>query len=913
MGSQLHQIRIFFLTLGLILFGVTGSALAAGAGGDDNSQQDFLPPAAAHGKADLRDQNNNRTADSLDQSLAAGADGATVSVKVLLRAGASSDGLTTAIGKFAKSYDFTYLNGFVAELNHGQIRALQSNPNVEWIEPVYPVSGSAESSRDEVGITAMEANPVFAGIDGSGVNVCLIDSGVRTGHQQFAVAGKFGGYLNAITDVEGDPTAVGDGADHGTMVAALIAGTGNGSAFAAPLRGMAPGATLYVVKALGSGLTGLDADVLKGMEWCIGQGVDVINLSILGDASATINPADSMTRLVSIATQKGIVVVGGAGNGELGTTYSHTPGAAPLAISVGAYVGSEKNDEARAAAGSDFLRNLLLDLSELFGIRPAPFATRTGTTYGMLKPDLSAPGHGIVSASSAGDNQYNTNSGTSFSTPIVSGIVALMLQANPNLTPDDVRNILYETAQDAGYLVNGAAAKDHEWGFGRADAQAAVARALNLGSMPSNFHQHVAAGFADVFQNQTTSFYFEVPEYNAGILNVAVHSPRDGGLKQSCTIFGCTLQTAPDIDIQLYYDPVGGTEQFVGDSICPAAGLDCAALGYQESIAVYDVDAGRYRVDLIWLPNTAPPNYTQGQIHYDVIWGPLVPGTRPAMANGAPTADAGSDIAATATDVQLDASASSDPDAGGSIIYYVWSWGENGFAEGVNPLVTLPDMTTTEVTLTVVDNLGYSATDTVAVTVDSSGSGGENLPPVAMATSDQPVQASGNGRNAAGLVNLDGSGSTDPDGDETIVAWNWSSSSGAASSGETASLSLPKGTHTVTLTVIDDQGASDSVDICVEVYNKNPEYTCGSEPPPPSGDTGTITGKTKSGKKNAAGILVTVTNGSDSFQQTTGKNGQFSFPNLSLGTWTLSGGGCAAVPPIVLDSAGQTVTQDLAC
>ncbi len=951
---------------------------------------------------DLRDQNNNRVADSLDNAIAIGSDTAIANVKVLLHTSASKDGLTTAIGNFTSDYDFKYLNGFVANLNYGQIRALSAIPHVEWIEPTYQVTGAAESSRDETGVTALQSVPeiALAGLGtGNGVGVCVVDSGVHTTHEQFAVAGKFGGYLNAITDVEGDPTAVTDPADHGTMVASIIAGSGNGGAFAQALRGIAPEATLYVVKALGSDLTGLDSDVLKGMEWCIDQpGVDIINLSILGDAEAVIEPADAMTRLVAIASQKGVVVVAGAGNSEMHNTFAHTPGGAPLAISVGAYVGWAISDEARAATGGDFLRDLALDLSNLYGIRPAPFATRNPAKYGVKKPDISAPGHGITAASSANNAAYWTNSGTSFSTPMISGVVALMLQANPALTPDQVRNILYETAQDAGYLTNNDPAKDPEWGFGLVDAKLAVLRAGGFVETPADFHQHRIGDHVTVLRDQTTSFYFDVPVYYPDVLNIAVHSPRNGFLYNSCTLLGCSTQYLPDIDIKLYYDPIGGQEVYVGESICPAGGLDCAATGYQESIAVTDVDAGRYRVDLIWLPSSVlPSSYTEATIHYDVIWGPLITGNRAALINNAPVANAGADFTSNNTQVQLDGSLSSDADDG--LKYFVWSWGADGFAEGMNPTIDLPDGETTEVTLTVTDTLGYSASDKISVTVDtnlsnqsptanfafiatdltvsftdlSSDADGQvtswswdfgdgnmsadqhpshsyanpgdytvtltvmdddnavggtsqqvsvtasaNQAPTADAGADQTVQATGKGRDAVGMVTLDGSASSDPDG--SVAVWRWTVDGQLITAFEgTTDVQLPKGTYTAELTVEDDQGlvSSNTDTVCIEVYNKNPSYTCsgGEPPPPPAGDFGTISGKAKDGRKNVGGVEITVTfQGTPAAEHsmTTANNGQFSFPNLPLGTWLLSG--CGATPvEVELTSAGQTVSQDLAC
>nr|WP_319936714.1 PKD domain-containing protein [Neolewinella aquimaris] len=154
--------------------------------------------------------------------------------------------------------------------------------------------------------------------------------------------------------------------------------------------------------------------------------------------------------------------------------------------------------------------------------------------------------------------------------------------------------------------------------------------------------------------------------------------------------------------------------------------------------------------------------------------------------------------------VQLDASASTDAD--GSIVSYAWTW-EGGSASGVNPAITLANQGIYNILLTVTDNLGATATDRVTVTVERAA----NIAPVAVASA-RP--ASG----AAPLrVDLIASASSDQDG--TITSYDWSWGSGSAT-GVVVSQSFTTGVYSVTLTVTDNEGATDTDVITVQAYEE---------------------------------------------------------------------------------------------
>ena len=176
--------------------------------------------------------------------------------------------------------------------------------------------------------------------------------------------------------------------------------------------------------------------------------------------------------------------------------------------------------------------------------------------------------------------------------------------------------------------------------------------------------------------------------------------------------------------------------------------------------------------------------------------------------NVVPVADAGADQTVTDSDgdgseaVTLDGSGSSDAD--GTIADYVWKEGASQIATGAGPVVTLSAGPHT-LTLTVTDDRGATSQDTVAITV--------NTPPVADAGPDQSVGDDDD--NGSALVTLDGSASSDSDG--TITSWVWKEGAAQIATGESPQVSLAVGVHTITLEVTDNDGATDSDTVEVEV------------------------------------------------------------------------------------------------
>ncbi len=348
------------------------------------------------------------------------------------------------------------------------IRSIYGNRTLQFnSDPGRGVTGADRVLRDADLINRNAGLPYT----GRGVTVAVLDTGVDGTHNDLAgrVAQNVkladtlgaGANFNYPTDVENVPTT--DQAyGHGTFVAGVIAGNGvrSGSAYT----GVAPNAKVV-------GLSAGDVNlfyVLDGFDYLLQHGgmlgVRVVNCSF--SAATIYDTNDPVNIATKMLTDRGINVVVSAGNTGPGMHTLNPYAVAPWVISVGA---------------TDFKGRL------------ASFSARGEFASSLFHPTLVAPGVGIASLRATGITQtgaegvavnndaqnippallpyYTTASGTSFSAPQVAGTIALMLEANPRLTPEQVRDILARTAtpMPAYYA--------HEVGAGMLNAHAAVLEA----------------------------------------------------------------------------------------------------------------------------------------------------------------------------------------------------------------------------------------------------------------------------------------------------------------------------------------------------------------------------------------------------------------------------------------------------
>ncbi len=374
-----------------------------------------------------------------------------------------------------------WLNAVSAELRAGEVDRLRAHPLIAGVEPVRRLTrtpsdvvgkplvpsdsgslgrhGWAYEQLAQIGVTALHR----AGLDGTGVRVALLDNGYHyTEHPAFAqlqviAARDFINGNDTVTDqtdqpVTGDETRS-DQNIHGAQVLSLIAGDDAGR-----FVGVAPRARFILGKTEDNGEEmPIEEDRwVAGLEWADSLGADIVSSSLgyttWDDGTGyTFDDLDGRTtvtaRAAAAAVQRGMVVVVAAGN-EAGTVWNAitTPADAPGVIAVGS-----------------------VDVP-LPGTRDPVLASTSShgpTADGRIKPDLVAPGQGVVAANIRGGGYMRVH-GTSFAAPLVAGVCALLLQAQPEWTPEDVLEALRSTALDLGET-----GPDNLYGWGQVDARAA--------------------------------------------------------------------------------------------------------------------------------------------------------------------------------------------------------------------------------------------------------------------------------------------------------------------------------------------------------------------------------------------------------------------------------------------------------
>ncbi|HLO01723.1 MAG TPA: S8 family peptidase [Symbiobacteriaceae bacterium] len=332
-----------------------------------------------------------------------------------------------------------------------RVRDLETMVTSGWVRRVW-LDRPIEASLDRA-ITSTGAVRASRELTGAGVTIAFVDTGIYP-HPDLRT--RLVGWIDLV---RGRLNPYDDNG-HGTHVAGCAAGDGSSSG--GRYRGMAPRALLVGVKVLDRLGAGRLSVMLTGIDWVIRNraryAIRILSLSLGGRAMGHAAD-DPLAIAVERAWQAGLTVVTAAGNSgpESGTIAS--PGIAPSVITVGAM-----DDRESARRADDVL---------------APFSSRGPTVEGRVKPDLLAPGVGITSLRaprSLIDKQqpesrvgewYATLSGTSMATPIVAGLVALLLEKEPELEPDGVKARLMETAEDWGL-------QPTEQGAGYLDADGAI-------------------------------------------------------------------------------------------------------------------------------------------------------------------------------------------------------------------------------------------------------------------------------------------------------------------------------------------------------------------------------------------------------------------------------------------------------
>ena len=388
---------------------------------------------------------------------------------------------------------------------------------IEMQNVMIPFNGVASEAARAMPSDVYSASTYARGYNGEGVVIAVLDTGVDNEHRalndfddiddepesdatsytdQKWVAGFDATSSAANPDGSVDPD---DGQGHGTHVAATALGTGGAGRVHT---GSGMGAYLVDIKVLtDSGGTNSQAS-LNGIQWMINnkdtdwgnnessRGIDIGSMSF-GSLSSPLNPDDegdngsgAEARLVNDARDAGIVCIVAMGND--GSKRVPSPASADGAISIGAV-----NDRNSVNRTDDIVASY-----SNYGPR---LDDGDDNEWEELKPDLTSYGTGITSASAAtgpsfpgqperplADNEYESKDGTSMATPLVSGIVASLLQADDTLSPEDVRNILRNSSEARGSASEPDVSNrwNEKWGFGLVDASCALDHVLGRACTP---------------------------------------------------------------------------------------------------------------------------------------------------------------------------------------------------------------------------------------------------------------------------------------------------------------------------------------------------------------------------------------------------------------------------------------------
>lgn len=326
------------------------------------------------------------------------------------RFGADLASLSALPGPVTRSATTAALGGVERIWLDGQVTSARASTTTPPAQAVAQAAAGLDDYLTRVGAPEAWA----AGLDGTGVTVAVLDTGIDSGHP--ALEDRIREERNFTDSGSAD-----DVTGHGTHVASVVAGTGAGADGAR--QGIAPAADILNGKVLGDEGEGRLSWVIAGMEWAVAAGADIVNLSLSARADETDDPV--VLALDSLARESGTLFVVAAGNSGWNGWAPESvasPGTASSALTVGAVTRDDK-------------------VAGFSGQGPTPGSYRA-------KPDIVAPGVAILGArAGARDHDlYVAMDGTSMATPIVAGAAALVKQQHPDWSWEQVRSAVTTSA-----------------------------------------------------------------------------------------------------------------------------------------------------------------------------------------------------------------------------------------------------------------------------------------------------------------------------------------------------------------------------------------------------------------------------------------------------------------------------------
>ena len=277
---------------------------------------------------------------------------------------------------------------------------------------------------------------------GKGIGVAIVDTGIGP-HIDFTNGKEY--RIVRFVDFINKKNYIYDDCGHGTHVSGIVAG--NGKASKGKYEGIAPEADIIAIKALNRLGNGKISDVLAAFQWIIDNrikyNIRVVNVSMGTEEGNNFNEDSKLILGIEKLWESGVVVCVAAGNnGPAGATIT-MPGISRTIITVGCM--------------DDDIEVMMTD------IKVVDYSGRGPTNAAIMKPEVVAPG-GNVSSCGGGYRNYIMKSGTSMATPVVSGLIALLLEKHPHLSNKQVKKILNLSAKDTGE-------DKHKQGWGKLDIE----------------------------------------------------------------------------------------------------------------------------------------------------------------------------------------------------------------------------------------------------------------------------------------------------------------------------------------------------------------------------------------------------------------------------------------------------------
>jgi len=333
---------------------------------------------------------------------------------------------------------FNLINGMAVLLPDNMVDALaQNNPRIKHIESDVEVQATDLNLDKQIRADQVWTRSSYPST-GTGVPIAVLDTGIDVAHPEFS--GRIALCRSEILNKDG---VCDDQNGHGTHTAGIASASGVNS----QAKGVAPNSKLYIDQVLDSTGNGPMSSVIAGIEWSVAKGAKVISMSLTTTSTTLSANCDStfpsLTQAINNATAAGVTVVAAAGNS--GTSGVGAPGCISSSIAVGA-VDSSDNIASFSSRGS-----------------------------AMADHGIVAPGVNIYSSYKGGT--YATASGTSMATPAVAGAAALMLGIDNSLSPQQVRNLLFQNTcnQSTSPTCSAiSATPSNVYGFGRVDTLAST-------------------------------------------------------------------------------------------------------------------------------------------------------------------------------------------------------------------------------------------------------------------------------------------------------------------------------------------------------------------------------------------------------------------------------------------------------